>query len=277
MVPFCMAEFLRGVNGKRVLKAFLAVGALVVPAWSDAAEGHRLKMAVRKTEASGRASEILAACKGRPGAMAILPPGLVMVDLDVKEHVNGWIWLATHRPGWHPSRSLVTTPNGGAHIYMRAEGVRTRPGHAPGVDVFGAGSVVTFPGSSSPRGAYTAPKDFAFVRAPAEIVSLLPQVPASKGTTSVQHYRGGARAAVKAFSVYLTSGGVDASNISGRLNRQAYLSGLRANEIAVEDLIELVDIAVDYGMDEDIAWSVVERGYAAGSSAPRKYRYRNDY
>jgi putative DNA primase/helicase len=79
---------------------------------------------------------------------------LAVVDLDVKHGVNGgesfqkflWDWRLEWPDKWHSSSiPMVTTPSGGAHLYLRVpEGARVpdRPGILPGVDVKGDGGYV---------------------------------------------------------------------------------------------------------------------------------------
>jgi|GEM_PF-3613485 len=265
MSSYSIGEFFLSVNGEKLLQSFLGRGFALVPAWADPDDGHRLKMAWAKSRATKNAAEIIQACKGRPGALAVIPPGVAVLDLDVKGSVNGWVWLAENLPGWIPTRGAVRTPSGSAHVYLKADGIRSHPAHAPGVDVFGPGSLITMPGSRSARGAYTPPADFAFARASKDVLEVLPRarVGARVGV-GVQRYTGGARAALRAFAVKLAAPGADASNISGRLNRAAFCSGRWSDEISIDDLTTLVDIAVEYGMDEAIAWSTADKGHTSG-------------
>lgn len=273
VVTFSMSDFFHGVNGKRLLRTMLAAGFLLVPAWADPDDDHRLKMAAKKVRAQGTARDVLRACEGRPGAMAVVPEGAAVLDIDCKGPVNGWVWLAEHLPGWIPTRAAVRTPSGGAHIYLKAPNLRTQVGVARGVDVFGPGSIITVPGSRSFRGAYAPAPDFALAKAPDSLLEVLPRREAPHGRrVRVRRYSGGAPAAMRAFSVYLRAGGPGGSNLSGRLRRQAFLSGLRCDEIELDDLATLVEIAVEYGMPEAEAWDVAVRGYNAGSVAPRRYR-----
>jgi hypothetical protein len=83
---------------------------------------------------------------------------LAVVDLDVKGGSNGlesWLsFLASNavHPGdhglsWPDGVPTVSTPSGGAHLWVRMDEVPERPGVLPGVDVKGDGGLVVAPPS----------------------------------------------------------------------------------------------------------------------------------
>lgn len=73
--------------------------------------------------------------------------GIVVIDVDVKNGAKGRESLAL-LPGLPPTLT-VSTPSGGWHLYYLAppEGLRSRAGVLPGIDIRGDGGYVVAPGS----------------------------------------------------------------------------------------------------------------------------------
>jgi putative DNA primase/helicase len=86
--------------------------------------------------------------------------GFVVIDLDVKNGVNGiatWEALCQeHSIECHTF--TVTTPTGGRHLYFSVNGTEIRNSAGklgPGIDVRGTGGYAVSPPSTTPDGAYT--------------------------------------------------------------------------------------------------------------------------
>jgi hypothetical protein len=81
--------------------------------------------------------------------------GLVVVDLDVKNGVDGVVgWKELNR-GRAPATYYSVTPSGGLHLYYRDPDGKYRNSAsqlAPGVDVRGVGGYVVAPGSPATPG-----------------------------------------------------------------------------------------------------------------------------
>jgi hypothetical protein len=242
-----------------------------VSAWEDLDE-NRLKMAQRRDQATHDPEQLRLRCVGRPGAIALLTVGFVVVDLDRKNGVDGveW-WRRTIGPLPHP-RTVVRTPRNGLHIWVtlpHRKRVTTRTGTlAGGVDILGTQAVVPVPGSRTSLGEYAAHDEFAFLRAPEKLLTLIPpedDTPVvfsrSTGSSAVERFAQGVRHAPPG------------SNKMAALNRAAFMAGLKPNRIPVEDLGPLVEAAIQRGIREATAWSTVMSGYAAGQKAtPRGSR-----
>lgn len=82
-----------------------------------------------------------------------MPPHLVAVDIDVKNHVNGHTTLAEIAAphGGVPSTLTAETPSGGWHLYFQKPvdvSVKNRAGIRPGIDVRAQGGYLVAPGST---------------------------------------------------------------------------------------------------------------------------------
>lgn len=75
--------------------------------------------------------------------------GVVVVDVDVKNDAKGRESLASIRGLAADATLTAATPSGGWHLYFvaPAEGVRSRSGILPGIDIRGEGGYVVAPGS----------------------------------------------------------------------------------------------------------------------------------
>lgn len=97
-----------------------------------------------------------------PNAMIGLPcgpiNGIAVLDIDVKNEVNGFQSLADQGFEIPPNTLQVNTPSGGAHFYFRLrpdEVIKNSAGKiGPGVDVRGDGGYVIAPPSVSASGTY---------------------------------------------------------------------------------------------------------------------------
>lgn len=83
------------------------------------------------------------------------PSRLVVIDLDVKNGADGpgnlWRYMQENDLGL-PGPSIVATPSGGVHLWLRTprgERIPGRNGILPGVDVLGDGNLVVAPPSMS--------------------------------------------------------------------------------------------------------------------------------
>lgn len=85
------------------------------------------------------------------------PSGVIVVDLDVKNDIDGIRNWAELTAGMDlPAALRVDTASGGQHLYWRGSGVRNSAGQvAPGVDVRGEGGFVVGPGSVVDGSRYT--------------------------------------------------------------------------------------------------------------------------
>lgn len=97
---------------------------------------------------------------GYPKAMTAIPTGplngITVIDLDVKEGVNGFTSLRNLVSDLQPPM-MVRTPSGGAHLYYNtgSEAFPTSAGKiGPGIDVRGSGGYVIGFGSVSEQGEY---------------------------------------------------------------------------------------------------------------------------
>ena len=84
--------------------------------------------------------------------------GLVVVDLDVKNGVDGrvaWAILCQLHEQPSPETMIVDTPSSGRHLYFTGH-AKSCVGIRPGIDIRGDGSYVLAPPSTLPNGAYHA-------------------------------------------------------------------------------------------------------------------------
>lgn len=266
-----MATFLACVKGQSIARRLFSRGLSAVSAWEDHEEA-RLKMAQKKTDATRDPEKLRERCVGRPGAIALLAPGVVVVDLDRKNGVDGVSWWEKTVGPLPSRRAVVTTPRNGIHIWVvlpHVERVVTRTGTlGPGVDLLGTSSVVPIPGSRTRLGSYEAHDDFAFLRAPAKLLALIQP----EDTTPVRFSSQTGNAALRRFADEFSCA-PEGSNKTNLLNRVAFMAGLKPNGIPIGDLGLLVDVAVRKGIRESVAWSTAIAGYKAGQQAtPRGVR-----
>jgi putative DNA primase/helicase len=101
------------------------------------------------------------------------PSGLVAVDVDVKNGVNGYESLSTieDRFGKQGTRR-IKTPSGGAHlIYKCNQTVRNRVGILDGIDIRGDGGYIVAQGSVINGSAYTVTHDVPPEEMPIDMVN----------------------------------------------------------------------------------------------------------
>jgi RecA-family ATPase len=92
--------------------------------------------------------------KRNPNAVIGIPTGkrtgVFVLDIDVKEGVNGYEWVDAMESlhGDFPQTAMASTPSGGRHYYFKyVEGTRNRMDNAIGVDLRSEGGFVVAPGS----------------------------------------------------------------------------------------------------------------------------------
>ena len=259
-----MAQFLCTVKGETIAQKLFSRGIQAVAAWEDASK-QRLKMARKRSAACGNIEELREQCIGRPGAISMLCRRTVVVDLDVKDGVDGiaW-WLRTIGP--LPTRARVRTPRGGVHIWVAlphdGEIAQSCDSIAAGVDVLGTSSVVPMPGSRTSLGEYGAESNFTLLAAPPELLKFLPCVSRQINNRPLapRTSRWGQVLIARLCAEVRTS-----RYVGEQLNRAAFLAGRRCDQVAEAELTLLVDAAVGSGLKYHEAWSTVTRGYAAGS------------
>ena len=263
-----MASFLASVKGKTVAHRLFSRGLRAVPAWEDPV-GQRLKMAATRSESVGDIGLLTQVCRDRPGAIVLLSPGTVVVDLDRKAGVDGVAWWL-REIGPLPTRATVRTPSGGVHVWVAFPSTRYVPTRvdawAPGVDLIGTSATTPMPGSRTTRGEYGAVSDFTLLRAPQKLVEMLP-----RDTTGTAYVCRGEStewglSTLRAFARELRT----ARYVDVALNRVAFMAGQRSARISEDDIELLVDVAVDRGMREGAARNTATQAYRAGQRSAVK-------
>lgn len=189
--------------------------------------------------------------------------GLVVVDLDVKNGVNGiqnfTDWAQANGVDWTPTTS---TRSGGKHVYFRASGdFGERTGVLPGVDVRATRGLVV---------AYGDVPDFdALPTLPEPVARMI----GSKAESSSASSREITPAGVE-FAVADELSKVEQELEGGRndvLNKAAYNLGQLVGDHLDEDEIRdrLIDAALKAGLDRHEAFVTVESGLTAGMGNPR--------
>lgn len=194
--------------------------------------------------------------------------GLVVVDLDCKNGADGvqafTEWADEHGVQWEPT---TTTRSGGQHVYFRAaEPYRNRVGVLPGVDVRGDGGYVVAYGDVPPL-AELPPLPYALAR-------LL------HGERTASQ-RGSAEAADRQVSPkgvrWALSDECDRvqwapeGQRNHTLNAAAYNLGQLIGDHLDEDeaRAELLDAALESGLESDEALATIDSGLRSGMANPR--------
>lgn len=109
------------------------------------------------------------------------PSGIVAIDVDVKNGVDGWgtMDMLMREHGELPGTRCAETPSGGCHMYYRVPAdclIRNSASkHGPGVDIRAEGGYTIAPPSESGCGAYTWAVDQKTARLPeAWVIALTP-------------------------------------------------------------------------------------------------------
>lgn len=267
-----IVPFLRSVKGCALLAALFGRSLTGVPAWADPDDGYRLKMAVSRSQAVADPPGLVTACEGRTGAIMLLAPGTVVVDLDRKNGADAVAWFE-RRWGRMPDVPRVSTPTGGVHLWFAAPTDLHFPNVAgklaPGCDVVGTRGNIPLPGSWSERGAYRLTNEWADVPLPealAEALSAPPPPPPQKpAARSSKTSRWGKAALFGLAQDVRDSRGY----VEQALNRAAFKAGQRSAEIAASDVAVLVDAAVSQGIRAPVAERIATRAFAAGECYPR--------
>ncbi|QYX55508.1 bifunctional DNA primase/polymerase [Roseovarius sp. SCSIO 43702] len=215
--------------------------------------------------------------------------GLVVLDLDRKNNVDGIGWLLEKikAHGDLPHTIEATSPSGGWHVYFRYPGdfdPKTCEGEiAPGVDVRGHGGMVLAapsikPGSDNPYRWKNPPGLFEVATAPQWILDLLPRrkklseraAPAAR----VQIDTGGASAwADKALQDELAKLlAAPEGKRNGALNSAAFnLAQIVAGGGLAEDTVKarLSAAGAGIGLEPGEIVATIDSGFQAGSQTPR--------
>lgn len=267
-----IAPFIRSVKGQALLAVLFSRSLTAVPAWADPADNHRLKMAAPRSEATADPGALARQCRDRPGAIVLLEPGTVVLDLD-RKHGNDAVTWFERRWGRLADTTPVVTPSGGWHLWFDVPRDLYFPVRssalAPGVDVLGTRGNVPLPGSASKRGAYSLPDNFTIAPMPEALADAIASTPPSAPSKVVAEARKTTRygqATLMALAAEVRS---ERNYPSQALNRAAFQAGQRAAEIAFDDVSIIVDAAVVAGVPSREAERTVERAFRAGQRFPK--------
>jgi len=221
--------------------------------------------------------------------------GLVVIDLDVKNDINGienWLDFATKHSGVPLDLPTfeVETPSGGAHLYYRlprnaAEVKGSASKVAPGVDVRAAGGYIVAPPSLVNGKTYNVTDDRPIAELPEWLHKLLLPAPQVFDRTSRRSGKGGAwnerhdedgrhRSALSGFGqevqrVYNAPTGTrnNALNLAAHNLFQLVAGGL-LNEHMVT--AQLTSAALAVGLTLEETQKTIASGRSAGEKNPRR-------
>jgi hypothetical protein len=190
------------------------------------------------------------------GAMIGIPTGqasgLVVIDVDVKDDVDGFQSLKSLEP--LPKTLMVTTPSGGAHFIFKHDPARPLRNSASqlgdGLDIRGDGGYIIAAGSSTSSGAYEVTRDLPIAPCPAWIGDVLASKKSNHAAPANDH-------ALPANDAYIQKA------IHGEIGKLAVASAGQRNEALNRAAFSLGTLVAGGGLAEQDAHRVLLNGATA--------------